>query len=63
MSTRRRLASAAIAACAAILPSHGICQETVLGTSPSRPPANLLAQLNDSLERLASTVAPAVVQI
>jgi S1-C subfamily serine protease len=28
-----------------------------------RPPANVLAQLNDSLERLASTVAPAVVQI
>jgi serine protease Do len=29
----------------------------------SRPPAGILAQLNDSLQQLARTVSPAVVQI
>jgi len=51
-----------MAACVALQPARGICQESIRHVE-GRAPANLLAQLNDSLERLASKVAPAVVQI
>jgi serine protease Do len=62
MSTRSRYATAIIAACVAVQPARGICQEPTHHAG-GRAPANLLAQLNDSLERLAAKVAPAVVQI
>jgi serine protease Do len=46
----------------AIQPARGICQEATRHAGGGAP-ANLLAQLDDSLKRLASKVAPAVVQI
>jgi serine protease Do len=62
MSDRVRSITAIIAVCVAIQPARGICQEPTRHDA-GRAPANLLAQLDDSLERLASKVAPAVVQI
>ena len=62
MSNRVRSVTAIIAVCVAIQPARGICQEPTRHVA-GRAPANLLAQLDDSLERLASKVAPAVVQI
>jgi serine protease Do len=51
-----------IIACVALHPARGICQEPRRHGGGAAP-ANLLAQLDESLERLASKVAPAVVQI
>ena len=62
MSHRVRSLTALIAVCVATQPARGICQEPT-GHVAGRAPVNLLAQLDDSLERLASKVAPAVVQI
>jgi serine protease Do len=52
-----------LAVCVAAIPVSGLCQEPVHRPVSSRMPTNLLAQLNDSLQQLASNVAPAVVQI
>lgn len=61
-----------IALCAATLPVRGVCQQRTAKSSAearagqrvnSRIPADVLAELNDSLQRLASKVSPAVVQI
>jgi S1-C subfamily serine protease len=52
-----------LAVCVAAIPARVLCQEPVHRPVSSRMPANLLAQLNDSLQQLAATVAPAVVQI
>ena len=61
-----------IAVCAATLTANGFCQQpsanptTAAGTGhkmASRLPADMLAPLSDSLQRLASKVSPAVVQI
>jgi serine protease Do len=62
MSRRVRTVTAIIAVCVAIQPARGICQEPTRHVA-DRASANLLAQLDDSLEHLASKVAPAVVQI
>jgi serine protease Do len=62
MSARVRSVTAIIAVCVAIQPARAICQEPTRHVA-GRVPADLLAQLDDSLERLASKVAPAVVQI
>ena len=63
MSTRSRCVIAVIAACIALQPTRAICQESSTVHVRGHASANLLAQLNDSLERLASKVSPAVVQI
>lgn len=64
--------SALIAVCAATLLATGVCQQpTVKPVAESRGsrkvvtrfPGDMLAQLNDSLEQLASRVSPAVVLI
>jgi serine protease Do len=52
-----------LALCVAAIPGTALCQEPVYRPVSSRMPTNLLAQLNDSLQQLASNVAPAVVQI
>lgn len=60
-----------IALCAAAVPASGFCREPTDppaaepcgGQVVSRLPADILAQLSDSLERLACKVSPAVVQI
>ena len=61
-----------IAICAAILPARGVCQQRAakpvaeVGAgqrAASRVPADMLAELSDSLQRLARKVSPAVVQI
>jgi serine protease Do len=62
MSNRGRILTAIIGICVAIQPTRGICQESTRKVA-GRVPPNLLAQLDESLERLASKVAPAVVQI
>jgi serine protease Do len=62
MRNRVRNATAIIAVCVAIQPARGIGQEPTRHIA-ERAPANLLAQLDDSLAHLASKVAPAVVQI
>jgi serine protease Do len=62
MSNRVRSVTAVIAICVAIQPARGSCQESTRHVA-GRAPANLLAELDESLERLASRVAPAVVQI
>jgi serine protease Do len=61
-----------IALCTAAVPASGVCGEPTEPTAAepcggrqvnSRLPADVLAQLSDSLERLACKVSPAVVQI
>jgi serine protease Do len=61
-----------LALCFATVPGSGLCQQAPARTAGdprgahqviSRPPAGILAQLNDSLQQLARTVSPAVVQI
>ncbi len=70
--TRRLTRPLLIALCAANLLASGVCQQakakpaTTARTNnqiASRVPADLLAQLNDSLQALARKVSPAVVQI
>ncbi len=60
------------AVCAATLVASGVCQQPTAKSAAkvregrqvtSRVPADMLEQLNDSLQRLASKVSPAVVQI
>lgn len=62
MGNRVRSVTAIIAVCVAFQPARGICQEPVRRVAGPAP-ANLLAQLDDSLQRLASKVSPGVVQI
>jgi serine protease Do len=52
-----------VAAGLSALPGTAVAQEAALRPTGSRLPSNLLGQLNESLQRLASNVAPAVVQI
>jgi serine protease Do len=71
--TRYLMRSLMIAAFAAILPGTGFCQQPMATPATaevrgahhllSRAPADLLAQLNDSLQQLARKVSPAVVEI
>jgi serine protease Do len=66
------LRSFILTVCTASVPATGVCQQatarpTAEAGGPhrvvSRLPTDMLARLNDSLRQLASTVAPAVVQI
>lgn len=60
--SRSQSIAAIITFCVALHPASGTCQEATRRVE-GQAPANLLGQLNDSLERLALKVAPAVVQI
>ena len=52
-----------VAAGISALPGTAVAQEAALRPVASRLPTNLLGQLDESLQRLASNIAPAVVQI
>ena len=70
--TRCLIRPVMIAVCAATLVPNGVCQQIAAKPAPearadhqvfSRVPADRLAELSGSLQRLASKVSPAVVQI
>ena len=69
--TRCLIRPVMIAVCVATCLARGVCQQSTVnpaaeargGHRVSRVPPDMLSQLNDSLQQLAGTVSPAVVQI